>query len=125
MSARGDRYAGRSWDLTDLKGAGSIVSTIGDMIKLNAALSGGSFLNPSSKAELWKQIGLTGGDLSYGETTLDQMFMNRPFPGHGGASTPLRNFYLCSPSAHPGPLVMGGSGANAAAEVIAARGGRR
>ncbi len=75
--------------------------------------------------DIENEVGLTGGDLSYGETTLDQMFMNRPFPGHGSAATPLRNFYLCSPSAHPGPLVMGGSGANAAAEVLAAHRERR
>lgn len=69
--------------------------------------------------DLESEIGLTGGDLAYGETTLDQMFANRPFPGMGGAETPLRNFYLCSPSAHPGPLVMGGAGANAAAQLLA------
>jgi phytoene dehydrogenase-like protein len=71
--------------------------------------------------DIENEIGLTGGDLAYGETTLDQLFANRPFPGRGGAATPLRNFYLCSPSAHPGPFVMGGPGANAAAEVLAAR----
>lgn len=70
------------------------------------------------------EVGLTGGDLAYGEATLDQFFANRPFPGQGGASTPLRNFYLCSPSAHPGPFVMGAPGANAAAEVLTALKGR-
>ena len=74
--------------------------------------------------DIENEIGVTGGDLSYGETTLDQLFMNRPFPGQGGASTPLRNFYLCSPSAHPGPFVMGAPGANAAAEILATRKGR-
>ncbi|WP_421863672.1 phytoene desaturase family protein [Parvibaculum sp.] len=76
--------------------------------------------------DIENEIGLTGGDFSYGETTLDQLFSNRPFPGMGGAETPLRNFYLCSPSAHPGPLVMGGAGANAASALLAARrkGGR-
>ena len=70
------------------------------------------------------EIGLTSGDLSHGETTLDQFFANRPFPGAGGAETPLKNFYLCSPSAHPGPLVMGGAGANAASTLLAAMGKR-
>jgi phytoene dehydrogenase-like protein len=74
--------------------------------------------------DIENEIGLTGGDLAYGETTLDQLFANRPFPGAGGAATPLRNFYLCSPSAHPGPFVMGGPGANAAAEVLSTRKGR-
>ncbi|ABS62570.1 FAD dependent oxidoreductase [Parvibaculum lavamentivorans DS-1] len=75
--------------------------------------------------DLEGEIGLTGGDIAYGETTLDQMFMNRPFPGMGSAETPLGNFYLCSPSAHPGPLVPGGAGANAAAHLLERRKGGR
>jgi D-alanyl-D-alanine carboxypeptidase len=58
------RYAGRDWDLTDLKGAGSIVSTIGDMVKWNAALDGDGFLQQSSKAEIWKQFTFNDGKLS-------------------------------------------------------------
>ena len=58
---RGDRYAGRSWDLTDLKGAGSIVSTINDMVKWNIGLDGGTFLKPASKAEWWKRFTLNDG----------------------------------------------------------------
>lgn len=75
--------------------------------------------------DIENEIGLTGGDLAYGETTLDQMFANRPFPGQGGAATPLKNFYLCSPSAHPGPFIMGAPGANAAAELLSSKKGRR
>jgi CubicO group peptidase (beta-lactamase class C family) len=58
---RGSRHAGRNWDLTDLMGAGSIVSTIGDMVKWNTALDGDIFLKPSSKAEIWKQFVFTNG----------------------------------------------------------------
>jgi len=60
----GTRYEGRDWDLTDLKGAGSIVSTVGDMVKWNAGLSGNTFLKPSSKAEIWKQFAFNNGTLS-------------------------------------------------------------
>lgn len=60
----GTRYEGRNWDLTDLKGAGSIISTIGDLVKWNAALSGTAFLKPSSKAEMWKQFTFNNGKLS-------------------------------------------------------------
>lgn len=74
--------------------------------------------------DIENEIGLTGGDFAYGEATLDQLFANRPFPGMGGAETPLKNFYLCSPSAHPGPMVMGGAGANAATALLAAKGRR-
>lgn len=58
---RGDRHAGRSWDLTDLKGAGSIVSTINDMVKWNVGLDGERFLKPSSKAEWWKRSSFNDG----------------------------------------------------------------
>jgi D-alanyl-D-alanine carboxypeptidase len=58
---RGDRYAGRDWDLTDLKGAGSIVSTINDMVKWNIGLDGGAFLKPASKAEWWKPFTFNDG----------------------------------------------------------------
>lgn len=60
----GSRYEGRDWDLTDLKGAGSIVSTISDMVKWNTALNGSAFLKPSSKAEMWKQFTFNNGTLS-------------------------------------------------------------
>lgn len=52
---RGDRYAGRDWDLTDLLGAGTIVSTIDDMIKWSNALDGNAFLKPASRAEWWRE----------------------------------------------------------------------
>lgn len=51
-----DRYTGRSWDLTDLKGAGTIVCTINDLIKWDQALRGSTFLKPSSRAEMWKNF---------------------------------------------------------------------
>ena len=72
-------------------------------------------------ADLEDQIGLTAGDIAHGETTLDQMFVNRPLPGTGGYDTELENFHVCSPSAHPGPLLPGQAGANAAARVLALR----
>ncbi len=58
---RGDRYAGRSWDLTDLMGAGTIVSTIEDMAKWDVALNGKAFLRPESRGEWWKQFVYTDG----------------------------------------------------------------
>ncbi len=51
-----DRLTGRDGSLTDLMGAGSIVSTISDMAKWDAALNGKSFLRPESRAEWWKQF---------------------------------------------------------------------
>lgn len=61
---RGDRYAGRDWDLTDLLGAGTIVSTIEDMVKWDAALNGKGFLTPESRAEWWKAYTFNNGQPS-------------------------------------------------------------
>ncbi len=61
---RGNRYAGRDWDLTDLLGAGTIVSTIEDMTKWDAALNGRAFLTPASRAEWWKAYTFNNGERS-------------------------------------------------------------
>lgn len=59
-----DRYAGRDGSLTDLMGAGSIVSTIGDMVKWDAAIRGDKFLTAASKREIWKQFTFNNGTTS-------------------------------------------------------------
>ena len=57
--------------------------------------------------------------------TLDQLFINRPTAGLSGYETPIRNFYLCSASAHPGALEIGGAGAGAAQRVLQALGSNK
>lgn len=74
--------------------------------------------------DIESEVGLTSGDFAQGELTLDQMFFNRPMAGVAGYATPIRDFYLCSVSVHPGPSALGAAGANAAA-VVAARLGKR
>jgi D-alanyl-D-alanine carboxypeptidase len=56
-----DHLEGRDGNLTDLMGAGSIVSTITDMVKWDAALNGKNFLKPESRTEWWKQYTFTNG----------------------------------------------------------------
>lgn len=70
--------------------------------------------------DMENEAGVTSGDLAQGEMTLDQMFVNRPFAAGGSYETPLRNFYICSSSAHPGTLAAGMAGANAAARILVA-----
>lgn len=74
--------------------------------------------------DIENEVGLTAGDLAQGETTLDQMFFNRPMAALAGNRTPIRDLYLCSASAHPGPLGVGYAGANAAALAAASLGKR-
>jgi len=58
---RQGRFSGRDGNLTDLKGAGSIVSTINDMTKWEAALRGEKLLNAQSKKEIWTQFTFNNG----------------------------------------------------------------
>ncbi|HEX3102739.1 MAG TPA: serine hydrolase domain-containing protein [Pyrinomonadaceae bacterium] len=60
----GERYTGRSWDLTDLKGAGTIVCTISDMVNWDQALRGDKFLSPTSRKAIWTQFTFNNGQLS-------------------------------------------------------------
>jgi CubicO group peptidase (beta-lactamase class C family) len=59
-----DHYTGRDGSLTDLMGAGSIVSTIGDMVKWDAALRGNKFLTAISKREIWTKFIFNDGTSS-------------------------------------------------------------
>ena len=68
--------------------------------------------------DIEQEIGLTEGNIFQGELTLDQLFFNRPFPGHGQYRMPLRNLYLCGSSTHPGGGVSAACGANAAREIL-------
>lgn len=61
---RDNRYNGRDGNLTDLMGAGSIVSTISDMTKWEAALRGNRLLNAESKKMIWTQFTFNNGKLS-------------------------------------------------------------
>src|SRR5581483_5186888 len=64
--------------------------------------------------------GLTGGHIFHGELALDQIFTMRPFLDWARYRTPIRNLYLCGSGTHPGIGLTGGSGANAAREILKA-----
>jgi len=62
--------------------------------------------------------GLTGGHIFHGELALDQFFTMRPLLDWARYSTPIKNLYLCGSGTHPGVGLTGGSGANAAKEIL-------
>jgi len=62
--------------------------------------------------------GVTQGDLTYGQVGLDQMFFNRPLPNIGHYASPVKHFYVCSASMHPGGMAVGAAGSNAAQAVL-------
>lgn len=55
------KFIGRDYDLTDIFAAGAVVSTVGDLIKWDAAWRGDTLLKKESKAEAWKAFILSDG----------------------------------------------------------------
>jgi phytoene dehydrogenase-like protein len=68
--------------------------------------------------DLERQWGFTGGHIFHGELALDQLLTMRPLLGWGQYRTPIQGLYLCSSGTHPGTGMTGGSGANAARELL-------
>ena len=70
--------------------------------------------------DLEEKYGLTGGQIFHGELALDQFFTMRPLLDWARYRTPIDNLYLCGSGTHPGVGLTGGSGANAAREIVKA-----
>ncbi|HTW31246.1 MAG TPA: NAD(P)/FAD-dependent oxidoreductase [Candidatus Sulfotelmatobacter sp.] len=68
--------------------------------------------------DLEEKYGLTGGQIFHGELALDQFFTMRPLLDWARYRTPIENLYLCGSGTHPGVGLTGGSGANAAKEIL-------
>jgi phytoene dehydrogenase-like protein len=68
--------------------------------------------------DLEETYGLTGGHIFHGELALDQFFTMRPLLDWARYGTPIQNLYLCGSGTHPGAGLTGGSGANAAREIL-------
>jgi len=68
--------------------------------------------------DLEEKYGLTGGQIFHGELALDQFFAMRPLLDWARYRTPIQNLYLCGSGTHPGAGLTGGSGANAAREIL-------
>jgi phytoene dehydrogenase-like protein len=75
----------------------------------------GQIITPQDLEETY---GLTGGHVFHGELALDQFFTMRPLLDWARYRTPIRNLYLCGSGTHPGAGLTGGSGANAAREIL-------
>jgi phytoene dehydrogenase-like protein len=70
--------------------------------------------------DLEESYGLTGGHIFHGELALHQFFTMRPLLDWARYRTPVANLYLCGSGTHPGDGLTGGSGANAAREIVKA-----
>jgi phytoene dehydrogenase-like protein len=70
--------------------------------------------------DLEARYGLSGGHILHGEPALDQLFTMRPVLGWAQYRTPIEGLFLCGSGTHPGGGITGGSGENAAREILAA-----
>jgi phytoene dehydrogenase-like protein len=68
--------------------------------------------------DLEEVYGMTGGQIFHGDLALDQFFTMRPLLDWARYRTPIENLYLCGSGTHPGAGLTGGSGANAAKEIL-------
>jgi phytoene dehydrogenase-like protein len=94
----------------------TVVKTLSEYAPdLPGLILGGQIITPQ---DLEDTYGLTGGQIFHGELALDQFFTMRPLLGWARYRTPIRNLYLCGSGTHPGVGLTGGSGANAAREIL-------
>ncbi len=68
--------------------------------------------------DLEENYGLTGGQIFHGDLALDQFFTMRPLLDWARYQTPIEKLYLCGSGTHPGAGLTGGSGLNAAREIL-------
>jgi phytoene dehydrogenase-like protein len=68
--------------------------------------------------DLEEKYGMTGGQIFHGDLALDQFFTMRPLLDWARYKTPIQHLYLCGSGTHPGAGLTGGSGANAAREIL-------
>jgi phytoene dehydrogenase-like protein len=70
-------------------------------------------------ADIERMIGLTEGNIFQGELALQQLFFLRPAARSASYRTPIRGYYHCGASTHPGGGVMGAAGRLAALRILA------
>ena len=94
----------------------TVVKTLSEYApNLPDLIEDGQIITPQ---DLEDTYGLTGGHIFHGELALDQFFTMRPLLGWARYRTPIQNLYLCGSGTHPGVGLTGGSGANAAREIL-------
>jgi phytoene dehydrogenase-like protein len=94
----------------------TVVKTLAEYApNLPSLVEDGQIITPKDLEETY---GLTGGHIFHGELALDQFFTMRPLLDWARYGTPIQNLYLCGSGTHPGAGLTGGSGANAAREIL-------
>jgi len=106
------------WDSQRSALGETVVKTLAEYApSLPGLVEDGQIITPK---DLETTYGLTGGHIFHGELALDQFFTMRPLLDWARYNTPIQNLYLCGSGTHPGAGLTGGSGANAAREIVKA-----
>jgi len=110
---------GRDWRTE----RGTLATTVLRMLEEYAPgigwlIEGHQVLTPVDLEEVY---GLTGGHIHHGELALDQLFTMRPTLGWADYRTPVEGLFLCGSGTHPGFGLTGGSGQNAARNLLKVR----
>jgi phytoene dehydrogenase-like protein len=104
------------WDRQRSALGETVVKTLAEYApNLPSLVEDGQIITPK---DMETTYGLTGGHIFHGELALDQFFTMRPLLDWGRYNTPIQNLYLCGSGTHPGAGLTGGSGANAAREIL-------
>jgi len=68
--------------------------------------------------DIERTTGLSQGNIFQGELSLSQLFFLRPAAGYANYRTPIKSYYQCGSSTHPGGGISGASGRLAAQEIL-------
>jgi D-alanyl-D-alanine carboxypeptidase len=82
------QYINRDYDLTDLSGAGAIVSTADDMVKWDACLTSQKLLTAATEDEMWTPLKLNNGKTKpYGFAWFLDPLQGHVNIGHSGTTS--------------------------------------
>ena len=110
------KLKGSDWDSQRVALGDTVVRTLAQYApKLPELILTHQIITPQ---DLEDDYGLTGGHIFHGELALDQFFTMRPLLDWARYRTPIQKLYLCGSGTHPGAGLTGGSGANAAREIL-------
>ncbi len=110
------RLKAGDWDTHADALGDTVVKTLSEYApNLKSLILKGQIITPK---DLETSYSLTSGHIFHGELTLDQIFTMRPLLDWARYRTPIASLYLCGSGTHPGTGLTGGSGANAAREIL-------
>ena len=110
----------RDYDLTDLRGAGAVISTVGDMAKWDAALNTNDILSEASKNEMWTITRMNDGSTkNYGLGWYVDTLEGHKNIGHSGSTSGFSASFQRFPDAGLTVILFCNSGEGGVATALA------